>query len=115
MKKSELTQIIREEIQRIVREAKIAPPLKELCNKAADALEKAAKKEHDRNMKIWTKDGDEEMIKMTKNDLADHLSIVKLIRSGKMKQAADAASYLDTGSRDVIPVKVYDFIMKHGD
>ena len=92
---------------------KIAPPSKIVCGRVADQLERTAKKELGRMIKDWMKDGDDEMVEMTKNDLKDHLDIVKLIRAGKLEQAADKASDLDTSSRDTIPVPVFDFLMKH--
>ena len=57
---------------------------------------------------------DKEMVALYKKDRKDLRRVVSLIKRGKFKQAGNMAWDLDSVVRDVIPIRVYNFITKEG-
>ena len=55
---------------------------------------------------------DKEMVALFKKDRTELREVVSLIKQGKDKQAGEMAWDLDSVVRDVIPIRVYNFIMK---
>ena len=64
----------------------------------------------------WKAEGDDkrdkEMVACYKKDRKDLRKVVSLIKQGKFKQAGDVAWNLDSVVRDVISIRVYNFITK---
>ncbi len=58
--------------------------------------------------KTWE---EEDMTAMFEDDAADYFSISKLIKNGKLGEAARMMNSLDTASRDKIIPYVYDTVM----
>lgn len=81
------------------------------CKSVADRWERAAIRAHKRLLK-WAEDA--EMIKLAHDDLAEHMHGVKLLRKGKIVEAYNYASYMDTASREDIPVTVWRYLETRG-